>query len=190
MAQAHRSDPGGDIETGIAFDADRLQRDRSVGAADQHIGADADGDGGAPRHAAIIAGERPWRDIGGRREHPPNQHAALRESDIDAELVDRAGIVLGRPAGAREGAADRLRGAKDKTPAAGDIAGQGADLHATLRMCELSEARNANHQSEQTDRPSQLPKHPRRPPFERHSRNRYERSEPLSRPEWRAARPR
>jgi hypothetical protein len=39
-SQAHRCETTGDIETGAAFDADWLQRDRIVGAANQHIGAD------------------------------------------------------------------------------------------------------------------------------------------------------
>ena len=51
-SQAHRCETAGDIKTGAAFDADWLQRDRIVGATDQHIGADPDPDrnacGGTP----------------------------------------------------------------------------------------------------------------------------------------------
>src|SRR6516162_2941796 len=102
IAQADRSDAGRDVEPGIAFDADRLQRDRAVGAADQHIGAGPDADSGAAGGADIIAVERTGAQISGRREYRPNQHAALRIADIDAELVDRAGIELGTPrAGAK-----------------------------------------------------------------------------------------
>src|SRR5271170_4449487 len=44
VMQCDRADPGGDVQTGIAFDAKRLQRDRPIRAADQHIGADPDAD--------------------------------------------------------------------------------------------------------------------------------------------------
>ena len=102
IAQADRSDAGRDVEPGIAFDADRLQRDCAVGAADEHIGAGPDADSGAAGGADIIAVERTGAQISGRREYRPNQHAALRIADIDAELVDRAGIELGTPrAGAK-----------------------------------------------------------------------------------------
>ena len=41
VAQADRPNAGRDIEAGVPLDAERLQRDRSIGAADQHIGAGA-----------------------------------------------------------------------------------------------------------------------------------------------------
>jgi hypothetical protein len=55
-SQAHRRETTGDIETGAAFDADWLQRDRIVGAADQHIGADPYPDRNACGCASISAG--------------------------------------------------------------------------------------------------------------------------------------
>src|SRR6516165_11703264 len=112
IAQADRSDAGRDVEPGIAFDADRLQRDCAVGAADEHIGAGPDADSGA---------------AGGSNR--TISHAALCIADIDAELVDRAGIELGTPRCRRKGAAERLRRAEDKAPAAGDITGEGSDPH-------------------------------------------------------------
>src|SRR6516165_318097 len=135
IAQADRSDAGRDVEPGIAFDADRLQRDRAVGAADQHIGTGPDPDGGAAGGTDIIAVQRTGGQIGGRREYRPNQHAALRIADIDAELVDRAGIIFGTSGRRRKGAAERLQRAEDKAPAAGDIAGEGSNPHAALRLC-------------------------------------------------------
>src|SRR6516162_11389533 len=124
IAQADRSDAGRDVEAGIAFDADRLQRDRVVGAADQHIGAGPDPDSGAAGGADIVAVQRTRSQIGSRREYRPNQHAALRIADIDTEFVDGAGIELGTPRCRCKGAAERLRRTKNKAPAAGDIAGE------------------------------------------------------------------
>ena len=40
--QADRCETAGDIEPGAALDADRLQRDRIVGATHQQIGTDPD----------------------------------------------------------------------------------------------------------------------------------------------------
>src|SRR5215472_5389707 len=70
-AQGDRADAGGDVQAGIAFDTDRLQRDRPVRAADQHIDAGPDPGGGARRGAGEIAGERAGRDADRRREHRP-----------------------------------------------------------------------------------------------------------------------
>ena len=134
IAQTDRPNPRRDVETGVAFDADRLQRDRTIGAADQYIGAGPDADGGAPRGTDIITVQRTGPEVGGRREHRPNQHAALRIADIDTEFVDSAGIKLGTPRCRSKGATQRFRRAEDKTPAAGDVAGQRADTHAALRL--------------------------------------------------------
>src|SRR5262249_52499294 len=83
------------------------------------------------------------------REDPPNQYAALRIADIDAKLVDGAGIKLGMARRGRKSAMQRLRRAKDKTPAAGDTAGQRADPYAAL--C-LRRGWHAGRQADQTDR--------------------------------------
>src|SRR5438874_11298535 len=114
VAQTNRSDAGRDVEPGIAFDADRLQRDRAVGAADQHIGPDPYPHRGAAGGADIIAVERARRQIGGRREYRPHQNAALGIADIEAELVDRAGIVFRTSRPWRQGASQPLRRAEDK----------------------------------------------------------------------------
>lgn len=55
-SQAHRCETTRDIETGAAFDADWLQRDRIVGAANQHVGADPDPDRDACGCASVGAG--------------------------------------------------------------------------------------------------------------------------------------
>jgi hypothetical protein len=63
VAQAERSNTTRDVETGAPFEAERLQRNRSVGAADQYIGAGADTDRGAAGGADVFAGQRARRQI-------------------------------------------------------------------------------------------------------------------------------
>ena len=75
--QAHRCETTGDIKTGAAFDADWLQRDRIVGAADQHVGADPDPDRNACGGAPISAVQRPWRQGDGRGDDRPDDHCIL-----------------------------------------------------------------------------------------------------------------
>ena len=53
--QAHRRETTGDIKTGAAFDADRLQRNRLARATHQHVGADPDTDRNASGCASISA---------------------------------------------------------------------------------------------------------------------------------------
>ena len=94
IAQADRSDAGRDIEPGIAFEADRLQRNRAVGAADQHIGADPDADRGARGGTSEVSGKRARSHIVGRRKHRPNQDPASGEADVGPEPGDGAIIVI------------------------------------------------------------------------------------------------
>src|SRR2546428_2333041 len=94
VTQAYRSDAGRDIEPGIAFEADRLKRDRAVGAADQHIRTGPDSDRGASGRADIISRERTRRQIGGRAENRPNEHAALRIAHTETEFVDASGTMF------------------------------------------------------------------------------------------------
>src|SRR5439155_11976752 len=130
-----------------------------------HIGPRADPDRGAPSSADIVAGQRARGDVGARREHPPNQYAALRISDIDAEFVDRAGIVLGPSPRPRKTAAHRLRGAEDKTPATGHVAGQRADLHTALGVRGPVAGKNADRQAEPADGYGDFREHAHLSPF-------------------------
>src|SRR3984893_12257561 len=146
--QAQIADAAGDIETGVAFDADRLQRDRTAGAAHQHIGADADPDGGAGGGADISARQRARPGIGGRREHGPNHHRTLHIADIDAELVDRPNIMLrGAAAPRSKGAVDRPRGSADEAKAAGYVAVENAALPG-LRWRRRSQSQGAARQAD------------------------------------------
>ena len=62
--QAHRRETTGDIKTGAAFDADRLQRNRLARATHQHVGADPDPYVGlcrsSERQAAYYQAERAY----------------------------------------------------------------------------------------------------------------------------------
>ena len=131
--QADRADAGRDVQALVAFDAERLQRDRLVETADQHVGAEADADRGARRRAGIVAFKRAGANVGRGREHAPHQHAAFGVTDVDAELGDRAGVVLSATVIAAESAVQILGRTEHKAPAAGDVAGQRADLHAMRR---------------------------------------------------------
>ena len=63
----------GDIETRLAFDADWLQSDRVIGAADERIGIAADADGGTCRNTAVVSDKRTARYVRCRREHCPDE---------------------------------------------------------------------------------------------------------------------
>src|SRR3954469_10681865 len=64
---------GSNADADLALHAERLQRDRIGGAADQHIAADADAERGAALRADIIAGEVARTEPCYRREHTPRQ---------------------------------------------------------------------------------------------------------------------
>ena len=145
--QADRADTGGDIQALVAFDAQRLQGDGFVEAADQHVGADADADGGLRRGTGIIAFQRAFAQVRGGREHAPHQDTTFGVADIHAEFGDRAGVMLAVVIAAI-GAMQILGGAKDKAPAAGDIAGQIADPHAMgRRVGGAGAGKNGNRHS-------------------------------------------
>ena len=56
--QTNRCETAREIETGAAFNADWLQRDRILGAANQHVGADPDPKRNACGRASVGAGQR------------------------------------------------------------------------------------------------------------------------------------
>jgi hypothetical protein len=61
VTQADRSDAGRDVETGAAFETERLKRDRSAGTADQHIRPGSYPDGRACGGASKLARQRARR---------------------------------------------------------------------------------------------------------------------------------
>src|SRR5579862_6459715 len=139
--QADRGDPCRNVEAGRAFDADRLQRDRVVVAADHDTG------GGLCRRAAKIAGERTRRRRCGRGEYGPHQDPALDIADIDPEPVDGAGIMLDMPARARECAIERTRRPEHKSKPARHVATEkaGFDPLRMRRSCQPQAKHDHQH---------------------------------------------
>src|SRR6185312_15575023 len=79
-AEIELAHPGGDVEAGGALDGQRLQRDRVVVAADQHVGAETERQRGFGRGAHIAPGQRTAIAIG-VDEHRPDHLAAARHPD-------------------------------------------------------------------------------------------------------------
>jgi len=107
--QAHRCETTRNIETGAAFDADWLQRDRIAGATHQHIGADPNPKRSACGSASVRAGQEPWWQGDCRGDDCPDDHCILHVSDIDTEFRDRAGIVFRSTGGRHERAVQIAR---------------------------------------------------------------------------------
>ena len=90
--------PGRDVEADLALQAQRLQRDRIVGIADQHIAAEADTDRGAALGAGIGACEVALPDPRHRRIDTPRQRRLLGNSEIDSDLANGGDIAIFRHA--------------------------------------------------------------------------------------------
>src|SRR5262245_27045515 len=90
LTQVERADAGRDVQAHVAFDAERLKRDRLVESAQKDVGANADADRGACRCTGVAAFERTRVKVGRGRDDRPNHPAAAREADIDADLRDGA----------------------------------------------------------------------------------------------------
>src|SRR5215471_19445037 len=73
----HFGNTGRNVETGRAFDTDRLKGNRIVGASDQHVGAGPDADRRTCGDSAIRSGKRSRREIDRRCNHRPDHHPAL-----------------------------------------------------------------------------------------------------------------
>ena len=128
---AHR---GNDIEPGLAFDADWLKGERVVEPADQAVSSGSDADRSSARSADISAGERPRADVRGGRENGPGHARVAGKSDLRAEALDGALIVLGWGA-ARwgEDAIIRSRRINDLARCARASAAQHTDLDGGVR---------------------------------------------------------
>src|ERR1700733_4778482 len=94
--QAFKS--GGDVQANLALQAQRLQRDRIVGTADQHVAAGADADRGAALRAGIIAGEIAGSQAPDGGKHAPGKRRFLGDAEIDADLADGRDVAIFRHA--------------------------------------------------------------------------------------------
>src|ERR1700732_2268667 len=64
-------DPGRNIEAVLALDRNRLKRDRLLESADQDVGARTYAKRNTGRGATVMARQRAWIKIAGRRDHSP-----------------------------------------------------------------------------------------------------------------------
>src|SRR6185437_8101961 len=128
---AHRGD---DIESGLAFDADRLKGKRVLEATDQAVGGGSDTHGGSAGSPHISAGQRTRADVLGSRKDGPAHDRFVRKSDLSAKALDGALIVLGRGA-ARwgEDAVIRSRRVNDVGCCAGALAAEHPYLDGGVR---------------------------------------------------------
>src|ERR1700752_5367066 len=88
----------GDGNADLALHAERLQRDRIVGATDQHIAADADADRCATLCASVIAGEIAGPKPGDRGIDAPGKRRLLGDAKVNADLADGRNVTVFRHA--------------------------------------------------------------------------------------------
>src|SRR5215468_5021235 len=77
-----------DVESDLALHAERPERDRIVGAADQHVAPQADTDRRAALRAGIVAREVAGPEAVDRREHAPRQRSLLGDAEVEADFAD------------------------------------------------------------------------------------------------------
>src|SRR5262245_44335040 len=94
LAQRDHASARGDGKTGVAFNADRLQRDRAIEAADQYVGAEAHAHGGLRRRAAVIALKAAAAHVRRRRYDAPYEHGVTGVTNVDSIARKFAGVVL------------------------------------------------------------------------------------------------
>ena len=117
--------PTARLRSDRAVHRDRLQRDGAVGAADEHIGAEAGRDGHLAARAEIVAGEKAGSGANAVREHAPYHDAAAGDADVEPELADRPAIDLLRTGRLRRvHARHRFLRSDDEADSGRDIAGQ------------------------------------------------------------------
>src|SRR5215467_11659441 len=84
--QAFKS--GGNVDANLALQAERLQGNGIVGAADQHIATGPDTKGGAALRTGISARQIARSEAGDRREDAPGQRGFLGDAEIEANLAN------------------------------------------------------------------------------------------------------
>ncbi len=93
---------GRDVQTGLALQADRLQRVGIFRATDQEVAAEADADRGVGANAALTDGEVAASHPPGRRVHRPDQPGLVGEAEIDAVAANGCEVGFGTAAFALE----------------------------------------------------------------------------------------
>src|SRR5665213_1747807 len=80
--QVNAGDTGGDIQTGLALHADRLQTIDIARAANQKVAAESDAHRRVRAHAAVAARERAASQSHARRTHRPGELGLLGETKV------------------------------------------------------------------------------------------------------------
>src|ERR1700759_3662649 len=79
---------GRDTEADLTLHADRLQRDRIVRAAEQHVTADPDAERRTAVRAGVVARKIARAKPRCRRIHRPSQRRLLGDAEVDTDLLD------------------------------------------------------------------------------------------------------
>src|SRR5258708_12310926 len=95
-------DTSGDVQPGLALQADRVQRVGLLRTANQEIAAATDADGRVGADAAVIAGEIAASNPGGRRVDRPAQPGLVGDAEVEPEATDGRQIWFGTAALALE----------------------------------------------------------------------------------------
>src|SRR5262245_8704262 len=147
MSEAHgleieAGDACSNVQSGLALNADRLQRIGVARSADEEIATAADADRRVGADAAIAAGELAIAEPRGRRGDRPGELRLRSNAYIDADAPHRRHVGLGAAARALEHAFEICDGSHDKadilSAAAFEDAGAGARhrISAGDRACE------------------------------------------------------
>src|SRR4051812_1562938 len=128
-AEFQALEAGGDVEADLALHAERLERDRIVGAADQHVAAETDTDRGAALRTGVVAGEVARAEPVHRREHAPRQSRLLCDADIQTDLADRRNVTVVRQTIDAQHATEMGHRSHDEAHAGAAAAFEHAHLH-------------------------------------------------------------
>ena len=131
-------------EAGLTLQAQRLQRDRIVGAADQQVGADADTRRGVGAHTAEMTGKRTAANPMARRVHDPRETGFRGGAQIETEALDVRNVRLRRRTGVAAEHTLHFGGRADHVT---DIGAAMAFENAGLNLLGLSarDGRNQRH---------------------------------------------
>ena len=97
LPQRQGLDAGRKVEAALGLGRNRLQSDGAIGAADQRIGAQADANRRRRAYSLVISCQRAAPGTFFRRENVPDQNAARRRADVEAELAYSSEITLMAP---------------------------------------------------------------------------------------------
>ena len=109
VAKPQTGDSSRNIQARLCLHTQRLEIDILAEPTDQNIGTKARNNSSFSRGAAITALQRAALGWAGGK-YGPDHHGLAGKADVDAELADRSGVMLG-PCAARglENAVNRLR---------------------------------------------------------------------------------